>query len=107
MATVVEGLVVYPERMREHAMAHGGIAFSQSALLALVDSGLARDDAYRIVQRAAASAWDEGASFRDELAADPQVAGRIDLEEVFDLPRFLRNLGGVFDRLEKLPVSEV
>jgi adenylosuccinate lyase len=107
MATVVEGLVVYPERMREHAMAHGGIAFSQSALLALVDSGLARDDAYRIVQRVAASAWDEGASFREVLTADPQVGGRIDLDEVFDPPRFLRNLGGVFDRLEKLPVSEV
>ena len=61
MAWVMEGLVVFPDRMRENAMTLGGIAFSQSVLLALVDAGLARDDAYRIVQRAAAAAWDDGA----------------------------------------------
>ena len=60
MAWVMDGLVVFPERMAEHVMALGGIAFSQSVLLALVDAGSPRDDAYRIVQRAAAAAWDEG-----------------------------------------------
>jgi adenylosuccinate lyase len=106
---VVDGLVVFPERMRGNALALGGIAFSQSVLLALVDAGLARDDAYRIVQRAAAQAWDEGASFRDAIAADPQVTALLDaaaLDTLFDPSRFLANLGGVFDRLEKLPVEE-
>lgn len=100
MTRVMVGLVVFPEKMAENLMAHGGIAFSQTALLALVDSGLSRDDAYRVVQRSAAAAWDEGASFREALASDPEVS--IDLEQVFDPTRFLRNLGGVFDRLEKL-----
>ena len=67
--------------------------------------GMSRDDAYRIVQRAAAQAWDEDASFRDAIAADPEVGGRLDLDALFDPDRFLRNLGGVFDRLEKLPVE--
>jgi adenylosuccinate lyase len=105
MTWVIEGLVVFPERMRANAMTLGAIAFSQTVLLALVDAGLERDDAYRIVQRAAAAAWDDDGSFREALAADPEVTGRIDLDTVFDTGRFLRNLGGVFDRLEKLPVA--
>ncbi len=108
MAWVMEGLIVFPERMSEHVMALGGIAFSQSVLLALVDAGLMRDDAYRIVQRSATAAWDEGASFRAAVEDDPDVRGRLDpedLDALFDPRRFLRNLGGVFDRLEKLPVE--
>jgi adenylosuccinate lyase len=110
LTRVIDGLEVFPERMREHLMSHGGIAFSQSVLLALVEGGLERDDAYQIVQRAAASAWDEGTSFRERIAADAEVSSRLDaaqLDELFDPVRFLRNLGGVFDRLEKLPVEEV
>ena len=109
LAWVTDGLVVFPERMREHAEAYGGIAFSQTVLLALVDAGLARDEAYRIVQRAAALAWDEGASFQAAIAADPEVTSRSDavaLDQLFDPSRFLRNLGGVFDRLEALKVED-
>jgi adenylosuccinate lyase len=109
MTRVIDGLVVFPERMREHLMAHGGIAFSQTLLLALVDSGLSRDDAYRIVQRAAAAAWDEGASFRERIEADPDVTSRLHagaLMTLFDPGRYLVNLGGVFDRLEKLSVED-
>jgi len=105
---VVDGLLVFPERMRENLMTHGGIAFSQTVLLALVEAGLARDEAYRIVQRAAAAAWDEGATFRERIEADPEVTSRIQpgaIAALFDPARFLRNLGGVFDRLEKLPVE--
>ena len=72
MTWVIDGLVVFPERMRELVDSRGGIAFSQTVLLALVEAGMARDDAYRIVQRAAAAAWDEGASFHDEIAKDPR-----------------------------------
>jgi adenylosuccinate lyase len=105
---VLDGLVVFPEQMAAHVWSHGGIAFSQSVLLALVDAGMPRDDAYRIVQRAAAAAWDDGASFRDGIEADPEVRAHLDdaaLVELFDARRFLRNLGGVFERLEKLPVE--
>jgi adenylosuccinate lyase len=105
---VMDGLEVFPARMAEHVMSLGGIAFSQSVLLALVDAGVPRDDAYRIVQRAAAAAWDGGASFSASVAADPEVSAVLDdasLEELFDPARFLRNLDGVFERLERLPVA--
>jgi len=108
MLEVLEGLEVYPERMRENLQVGGGLAFSQNVLLALVDAGLARDEAYAIVQAAAAAAWDEGASFRDLLAADARVHGGIGdrLDELFDPVAALRNLDVVFDRLEKVEVRE-
>jgi adenylosuccinate lyase len=109
MAVVMDGLVVFPERMAENLMAHGGIAFSQTVLLALVDAGSSRDEAYRIVQRAAAAAWDEDASFRVAVEADPEVMARLDpetLEGLFDAGRFLRNLDGVFERVEGLEIDE-
>jgi adenylosuccinate lyase len=104
----MDGLVVFPERMRELVESRGGIAFSQTVLLALVESGMARHDAYRIVQGAAAAAWDDGASFRDEIAKDPQVTERMDASSVdalFDPQRFLANLGPLFERLEALEVA--
>jgi adenylosuccinate lyase len=104
LSWVMEGLVIFRDRMREQVDVLGGIAFSQRVLLALVDAGRSRDDAYRIVQRAAAPAWDEGASFRAALEADPEAAG-IDLDPLFDPTGFLSNLGPLFDRLEKLPVE--
>jgi adenylosuccinate lyase len=108
-ADVLEGLRVFPDRMRRNLEADGGLAFSQSVLLALIDRGLSRDDAYAIVQRAAAAAWDEGADFRAELGQNPEVQRLLSPEELnglFDPERFLRNLGGVFEKLEKLPVEE-
>jgi adenylosuccinate lyase len=103
MTEVLQGLRVHPERMRENLDAGGGLAFSQAVLLALVDEGLSRDEAYAIVQAAAAKAWDEGGDFREEIIAS--VGGRLSAEQVqelFDPERSLRNLDGVFDRLEKL-----
>ena len=108
MLEVLQGLEVYPERMRENLHVGGGLAFSQNVLLALVEAGLARDEAYSIVQRAAAAAWDEGASFLDRLAEDVRVRERIGdrLDELFDPAAALRNLDAVFDRLEKVEVRE-
>ncbi|MEW6059213.1 MAG: adenylosuccinate lyase [Actinomycetota bacterium] len=106
---VLEGLRVFPERMRKNLEVGGGLAFSQTVLLALIGRGLSREDAYRIVQSAAAAAWDRGASFREQVAADPDVVGlvpRNELEALFDPSRFLRNLDGVFDRLAGLPAGE-
>jgi adenylosuccinate lyase len=104
MAWVMDGLGVFRDRMREQVDAFGGIAFSQGVLLALVAAGRPREEAYRIVQRAAAAAWDDGASFRAAIEADPEAAG-VDLDPIFDPSRFLTNLGPLFDRLEKLPVE--
>jgi adenylosuccinate lyase len=108
MLEVLRGLEVYPERMRENLHVGGGLAFSQNVLLALVEAGLARDEAYSIVQTAAAAAWDEGASFRDRLAEDLRVRELIGdrLDELFDPAAALRNLDAVFDRLEKVEVRE-
>jgi adenylosuccinate lyase len=105
---VLDGLVIHPERMRENLQVGGGLAFSQNVLLALVDAGLPRDEAYAIVQHAAATAWDEGASFRELVAADPRVSERIGgrLDELFDPSTALRNLDVVFDRLEKVEVRQ-
>ena len=108
MTDVLQTLEVHPERMRANLEAGGGLAYSQTVLLALVDAGMSRDDAYTLVQAAAARAWDEGASFRDALESDPGVRERIGgrLDELFDPARSLRNLDAVFDRLEKVEVRE-
>ncbi|HEV8563900.1 MAG TPA: adenylosuccinate lyase [Actinomycetota bacterium] len=106
---VLQGLRVFPDRMRRNLDADGGLTFSQNVLLALVDRGLSRDEAYRVVQRASAAAWDEGADFRAELGTNPELQRLLspeELNQLFDPERSLRNLGGVFDRLEKLPVED-
>jgi adenylosuccinate lyase len=108
MTEMLETLEVHPERMRANLQAGGGLAFSQSVLLAFVDAGMTRDDAYAIVQAAAGRAWDEGVSFRQTLTDDERVRERIGgrLDELFDPARALRNLDVVFDRLEKVEVRE-
>jgi adenylosuccinate lyase len=101
-AWLVEGLVVHAERMRENLDASHGLYFSQRLLLALVESGSARDDAYRLVQRLAMEAWDTGHDFRELATRDPEVSGRVDLAGVFDLAPYTRHVDVVFDRLEAL-----
>jgi adenylosuccinate lyase len=100
---VVEGMTVYPQRMLENLDASYGLVFSQPVLLALVESGISRDDAYRIVQRSAMRAWEERRPFRELLAADPDVTDRLDttaLDRCFDFDRALANAGRVFDVLD-------
>jgi adenylosuccinate lyase len=99
---------VYPERMRENLELTHGAIFSQSVLSALVEAGLRRDAAYRIVQRAAQTAWDERRSFRGLLEQEPDVTGHLDsekLDELFDYEHFLRNLPAVFERLDDLVIA--
>ncbi len=98
-AWLVEGLVVRTERMRENLAASHGLYFSQRLLLALVESGLARDDAYRLVQRHAMRAWDEGLDFPELARADGEIAGRVDLDAVFDPGAYTRHVDVVFERL--------
>jgi adenylosuccinate lyase len=101
-AWLVEGLVVHVDRMRENLDASHGLYFSQRLLLALVDSGLARDAAYRLVQRLAMESWDSGHDFRELATRDPEVADRVDLGSVFDLAPYTRHVDAVFDRLDAL-----
>jgi adenylosuccinate lyase len=98
---LLEGLVVFPDRMRANLDASHGLVFSQPVLLALVAAGATRDDAYRIVQRNAMRAWDEGRPFRSLLEADPDVDDAV-LDEAFDLERSLRHLDVVLDRLDDI-----
>ena len=106
-AWLIEGLVVRTERMRENLDASHRLYFSQRLLLALVESGLPRDDAYRVVQRHAMRAWDEGLDFPELARADLEIAGRVDLDAVFDLGAYTRNVGVVFDRLRALREEHV
>ena len=96
---LVEGMTVYPDRMRENLEATHGALYSQRALLALVEAGRSRDDAYRIVQENARRAWDEGVSFRDLLAA---AAPELDLDAVFDPRAFVRHAEEIVGRLDSL-----
>jgi len=100
---VVGGLRVYPDRMRENLELTHGAIFSQSVLTALVEAGLRRDAAYRIVQRAAQTAWDERRSFRELLEQDAEVTLDAEkLDELFDYGRFVRNVPAVFERLDEI-----
>jgi adenylosuccinate lyase len=105
-AWLVEGLVVRPERMRANLEATGGLFFSQRLLLALVSSGLVRDEAYRAVQHHAMRAWDDGLDFRSLVRADAAIAARVDLDEVFDLGAFTQHVDAVFERATALREHE-
>jgi adenylosuccinate lyase len=98
---LLDGLMVFPERMQANLDASYGLVFSQPVLLALVQAGATRDDAYRIVQRNAMKAWDDGVDFRSLLEADPDVDNAV-LDEAFDLRRSLRHLDHVLDQLDAL-----
>jgi adenylosuccinate lyase len=105
-AWLVEGLVVREERMRHNLEASHYLFFSQRVLLALVESGLARDEAYQLVQRNAMRSWDEELDFRELVRSDDEIASRIDLEKVFDLEAYTQHVDTVFARLNSLAVKE-
>jgi adenylosuccinate lyase len=99
---LVDGLVVRPERMHRNLEASHYLFFSQRVLNALVEAGLARDDAYRLVQRASMRAWEEELDFRELCHADDEIASRVDLDATFDLTTYTRHVDTVFGRLEAL-----
>jgi adenylosuccinate lyase len=104
-AWLVEGLRVFPERMLANLDVGGGLVGSSAALLALVDAGWSREDAYAAVQRAAMSAWDTDGDFRALLLAEPGVADALPagkLDEALDPARFVANLGPLFERVAAL-----
>jgi adenylosuccinate lyase len=96
---VVDGMTIHPERMRANLAATHGALYSQRALLALVEAGRSRDEAYRIVQEAAQRAWDEGTEFRELLA---ESAPELDLDTVFDPSAFVRHSRMLVQRLDRI-----
>ena len=95
---VVRGMTVHGDRMRRNLDITCGALFSQRVLLALVGGGMARGDAYRIVQRLAQQAWDTQTPLRDLLAAEPEAAG-LDLDAIFDYGHYVRHVPAVLERL--------
>ena len=96
---VVEGMTVHTDRMRVNLEATSGALFSQRALLALVETGLSRDDAYRIVQENAQRAWDTGTPFRELL---DQAHPGLDLDAIFDPAAFTKHAADIVGRLDDL-----
>jgi adenylosuccinate lyase len=94
---VVRGMVVHEDRMRENIELTYGALFSQRVLLALVAAGRSRDEAYRIVQEAAQTAWDSKTPLRELLASQPDLG--LDLDEVFDLGAYTKHATEIVDRL--------
>jgi adenylosuccinate lyase len=108
-AWLVEGLVVRPERMRRNLEASHGLFFSQRLLLALVDAGLERSQAYELVQRKAMRAWEEEQDFETLIRSDSEITSTVaeeTLEAVFDLAAYTRHVDVVFDRLSALTRKE-
>jgi adenylosuccinate lyase len=103
---IVTGLVIDAERMRRNLDESHGLVFSHRLLLALVEAGARRDDAYRLVQQYAMRSWEEERDFRALVAADPEISSCVDLDEVFDLHATVRHVDTVFARLHALVPRE-
>ena len=101
-AFIVRGLQVYPERMRENLEASYGLPFSQRVLLALIEKGMNRQEAYKIVQANAMRSWEQRTPYLDLLAEDPAVTAHLsreELEGLFDYGFYLKHVDASFARL--------
>lgn len=99
---LVDTMFVYPQRMLANLESTGGLVFSGQLLLDLVEAGILREDAYRMVQRHAMHAWKEGLNFKELVFNDPEISARVPrekLERAFDLQRQLRNVDKIFRRV--------
>lgn len=102
LAGVIDSLVVHEERMQTNLDRLGGLIHSQRVLLALTQAGLSREESYRIVQRHAMAAWDEGGDFLGSLKSDAEVTSVLpggDLEALFDTAYHLRHVDAIFERV--------
>jgi adenylosuccinate lyase len=99
---LIDGLVVYPERMMENLRLMRGLIFSGQLLLALTNKDVSRETAYEWVQRNAMRVWDEDRDFHELVKADPDITSRLSIEEIdrtFSLDHYLRNVDQIFKRL--------
>ncbi len=102
-SALIVGMRVDEPRMRENLELTHGALFSQRLLLALVEQGSSREEAYRVVQELAQRAWDEGTHLRELLAGDPRVPDELDLDAIFDYEHYLRHVPQILARLEQIP----
>ncbi len=103
--SLMDKLVVYPERMLANLNMTHGVIFSQMVLLALVEKGATREDAYAIVQKNAMKSWNENLKFRELLAADTAVKKYLtpkDLDKIFNVNNFLKNINFIYKRVFKI-----
>jgi adenylosuccinate lyase len=103
-SNLTDTMLIYPERMMRNLESTGGLVFSGQLLLDLVEHGVSREDAYRMVQRHAMRAWKEDLNFRDLVVKDKEITGlvpRRTIEHAFDLQRQLRNVDKIFARVFK------
>ena len=110
VSELIDELVVYPDRMIQNLESSGGLIYSQRVLLALVDSGMDRQVAYKLIQRHAHAGMGEGVRFRDVIATDPDVQSRLApelLDELFDPWEQLAHLDTMFARLGLLETADV
>ncbi|MGA8285733.1 MAG: hypothetical protein WB796_13355, partial [Candidatus Sulfotelmatobacter sp.] len=101
-ANLIETMFVYPERMRANLESTHGLIFSGQLLLDLVEHGVSREDAYRLVQGHAMRAWKEGLDFHQLVLADKEITGKVprqQVERAFDLQRQLKNIDKIFARV--------
>jgi adenylosuccinate lyase len=101
-ATLIETMFVYPERMKANLESTRGLVFSGQLLLDLVESGISREDAYRLVQSHAMRAWRGNLDFHELVLNDPEISGRVPrakIERAFDLQRQLKNIDKIFARV--------
>ena len=101
-ANLIDTLMVYPQRMMKNLESTGGLVFSGQLLLNLVEAGVLREDAYRLVQRSAMKAWKEDLDFRQLIMNDKEISSKVKrdtLEHAFDLKRPLRNIDKIFQRV--------
>jgi adenylosuccinate lyase len=99
---VLDRLTVFPGNMKRNMALTGNLFFSQQVMLFLIQKGISREDAYRIVQQNAMEVWDKGGDLKDELKGDPRVASHMNAEEidsVFDLGYHLKYVDAIFDRV--------
>ena len=99
---VVEGMRVYPKRMKQNIELTRGLLFSQRLMLTLIEKGMSRDDAYKTMQTNSARTWDEDADFRDLIRRDATVGSHLtggDLDDIFDYGYYVRFVDDVFERI--------
>ena len=102
LAGVIDKLVVYPENMQKNLDRLGGLVHSQRLLIALTQKGVAREDAYRIVQESAMKVWRGEGDFLTFLKADPRVTAKMsakEIEENFDLGYHFKHVDTIFKRV--------
>ena len=103
-ADVIDRMFVYPKRMLKNLESTGGLIFSGQLLLDLAEAGMLREDAYRLVQKHAMNSWQNDLVFREQVAADPEITGKLSPEKLaktFDLNRQLKNVDAIFERVLK------